>query len=86
MLAETSNLPVKAVARRLGISVSKLYQLAASRKISHYRIGGKLLFSQEDISAFLSGCRVGVAAAAATPQSRPPLKHLDLSPSYPTAR
>jgi len=41
---------VKAAARQLGISVSKLYQLVASRQISHYRIGGKILFSQQDIA------------------------------------
>jgi excisionase family DNA binding protein len=85
MLTEPSNLSVKAAARRLGISVSKLYQLAASRSIGHYRIGGKILFSSQDIEAFLTGCRVGVAATvAAAPATRPRLKHLNLS--YPTAR
>ena len=87
MLADTTNLSVKTAARRLGISASKLYQLAACRKISHYRIGGKILFSDDDIAAFLNGCRVGVAATAtATPQPRPRLKHLNLTSAYPTAR
>lgn len=86
MLAETSNLSVKAAARRLGISVSKLYQLVSARRIGHYRIGGKILFSEQDVEVFLTGCRVGVAAtAAATPAPRPRLKHVRLS-SYPTAR
>jgi excisionase family DNA binding protein len=86
VVVETTNLSVKAAALRLGISVSKLYQLVGCRKIGHYRIGGKILFAEEDIAAFLGGCRVGVAAAAATPQIRPRLKHLNLSPAYPTAR
>lgn len=78
MVAESSNFPVKAAARRLGISVSKLYQLAAQHRIGHYRIGGKILFSEQDITTFLAGCRVSVAAApaAATPIPRPQLKHV----------
>jgi excisionase family DNA binding protein len=86
MAPETTNLSVKTAARRLGVSVSKLYQLAACRKIGHYRVGGRILFAEEDITAFLGNCRIGVAAAAATPTSRPRLKHLNLSGAYPTAR
>lgn len=81
MVTESSNFPVKAAARRLGISVSKLYQLAAQHRIGHYRIGGKILFSEQDIAAFLAGCRVGVAAApaAATTVPQLKLKHLKLT-------
>jgi excisionase family DNA binding protein len=82
MLTESANLPVKEAARRLGISVSKLYQLAAGRRIGHYRIGGKILFSEQDIAAFLSGCRVGVAAdtpVASAPRVPLKLKHIRLS-------
>jgi excisionase family DNA binding protein len=65
--------------KKIGISPSKLYQLIAARQIAHYRVGGKILFSDEDIIAFLAGCRVGVAAApAATPRPRLQLKHLKL--------
>ena len=86
MLLEAHNIPVKDAAKRLGISVSKLYQLAASRQIGHYRIGGKILFAEQDITALLAGCRVSVAVTpAVTPIPRPRLKHLNLS-SYPTAR
>ena len=80
MLTESSNFPIKVAARRLGVSVSKLYQLTAARKIGFYRIGGKILFSEQDITEFLAACRVGVAAApvAATRLSRPRLKHVRL--------
>ena len=78
---------VREAANKIGISPSKLYQLASSRKISHYRVGGKILFGEDDVSAFLATCRVGVAAPApATPQTRPRLKHLNLTAAYPTAR
>ena len=80
MLAETSNLPVKAAAQRLGVSVSKLYQLAAARQIGHYRIGGKILFSQQDIEAFLTGCRVGIKTPdTIAPAPRLRLKHISLN-------
>ena len=78
---------VREASRKIGISASKLYQLASSRKIGHYRIGGKIVFSDDDIAAFLNGCRVGVVATvSATPQPRLRLKHLNLTPAYPTAR
>lgn len=79
MLTETSNLSVKAAARRLGISVSKLYQLAAARRIAFYRIGGKIVFSNADVEAFMQSCRVGVAVSQpATPRIRVKLRHLRL--------
>jgi excisionase family DNA binding protein len=66
-------------AKRIGISASKLYQLTAARQIGHYRVGGKILFSEQDVAAFLETCRVGAAApVAATPQPRIQLKHLKL--------
>lgn len=49
---------VKETAGRIGISTSKLYQLASARAIGFYRIGGKIVFTEEDISAYLASCRV----------------------------
>lgn len=71
---------VSEAAKRIGISASKLYQLVAARAICHYRIGGKILFSDADIDAFLASCRVGAAAPLATaPRGQIKLKHLKLS-------
>jgi excisionase family DNA binding protein len=50
--------PVKEAAKKLGISATKLRQLVSRREISFYRIGGKILFSDELIQDFLAGCRV----------------------------
>ena len=67
-------------AKRIGISPSKLYQLAAARVISHYRIGGKIVFSDADVDAYLASCRVGaVAPVPATPLARVKLRHLKFS-------
>ena len=49
---------VKEAAKRLGISQSKLYQLVSVRKIAHYRVGGKIVFAEADLTAYLNSCRV----------------------------
>ena len=70
---------VNEVARRIGISASKVYQLVSARRIAHYRIGGKIIFSEPDVASFLESCHVGTAApVAAVPHMRPKLKHLSL--------
>jgi excisionase family DNA binding protein len=67
-------------ANRIGISKSKLYQLVAARAIVHYRVGGKILFSESDVDSFLASCRVGAVTTVATaPRFQPKLKHLRLS-------
>ena len=71
---------VPEVAKILGISASKLYQLVAGRRIAHYRVGGKILFMAEDVAAYLATCRVGaVAPIASAPRVQIKLKHLRLS-------
>jgi len=73
---------VSEAAKRIGISASKLYQLVSARHIAHYRVGGKIIFSESDVDAYLATCRVGAAATAGraniTSASRPRLKHLKL--------
>jgi excisionase family DNA binding protein len=67
-------------ARKIGISASKLYQLVAARQIAHYRVGGKIIFSEDDIASFLAGCRVSATPAAnITQPPRLKLKHITLS-------
>ena len=73
-------LTVKQAATRLGISASKLYQLVSERAVAHYKVGGKLLFGESDLDAYLESCRVGVAPkrTAAPTRGLPKLKHLKL--------
>ena len=67
-------------AKRIGISASKLYQLVEARRIAHYRIGGKIVFAEADIDAFLATCRVGAATPeVAAPRVPVKLKHLRLA-------
>ena len=49
---------VKEAAKKLGISQSKLYQLVSLRLIAHYRVGGKIVFADADLAAYLESCRV----------------------------
>jgi excisionase family DNA binding protein len=69
---------VKMVAGRLGISPSKLYQMVARREIPHYRIGGKILLSEEDVQEYLASCEVKKAEAS---KAKPPpvkLRHVTI--------
>ena len=71
---------VREAAKRIGISASKLYQLLAAKRISHYRIGGKIVLSEADVEHFLETCRVAAAAAeTVVTRERPRLKHIKLS-------
>ena len=42
----------------IGVSESTLYTLVSQKKITHLRIGGKILFRQQDIDEFLESCVV----------------------------
>ena len=88
MATTTTTLNVGEAARRIGISPSKVYQLASARRISHYRIGGKIVFTEADVLAFLDACHVVVTTGAAggMPAVPPPpraafnLRHVALGP------
>jgi excisionase family DNA binding protein len=68
-------------AKKIGVSCSKLYQLVSARAIAHYRIGGKIVFFDSDVEAYLASCRVGAVTPSMTaPRLRPKLKHLSLRP------
>lgn len=49
---------VREAALKLGVSRLRLYLMAAHREIAHYRVGGKILFSDADIDAYLASRRV----------------------------
>lgn len=53
-------LTVTEAAKFLGVSASKLYELARHGRIAHYRIDRKILFKLEDLTAFARVCRIGV--------------------------
>jgi excisionase family DNA binding protein len=66
-------------AKKIGVSSSKLYQLVSARAIAHYRIGGKIIFSDQDLDAYLASCRVGAITPSVTaPRVQLRLKHVTL--------
>ena len=70
---------VAQAAKQIGISESKLYQLVAARAIAHFRVGGKILFSDADVEAYLESCHVGAVTSTVTaPRVQLKLKHLSL--------
>lgn len=72
-------LNISETAKRIGVSSSKLYQLVSARAISHYRIGGKIVFSDQDVDAYLQSCRVGAVTPVVTaPRIAIKLKHVTL--------
>jgi excisionase family DNA binding protein len=72
---------VAEVAKKIGVSCSKLYQLVSARAIAHYRIGGKIVFFDSDVDAYLASCRVGAVTPSVTaPRMHPKLKHVSLRP------
>jgi excisionase family DNA binding protein len=68
---------VKEAAKRLGISQSKLYQLVSVRKIAHYRVGGKIVFAEADLTSYLEQCRVETGEIAPHRPSGGVFKNLD---------
>jgi len=74
-------LTVKQSASLLSISASKVYELVAARRISHFKIDGKILFEEADLTAFKESCRVGVAEHTPPPIPRLTLKHVSLGPA-----
>jgi excisionase family DNA binding protein len=68
-------LTVEQVAGMLQLSTSKVYQL--KEKIGHYKVGGSVRFSEEDVYAYLGTCKVN-GEKARKPAPRPRLKHLQV--------
>jgi excisionase family DNA binding protein len=73
---------IREASKQLGISPSTLYHLVAARKITHHRIGSKILFDEDDIAGFKAACRISAAAPITPPPAlRLKLKHITLSRS-----
>ena len=64
-------LSVKEAAKRMGVSASKLYQLASERKVAHFRIGGKIVFLESDLEAYLLACRIEPKGRTSSPPPGP---------------
>lgn len=43
--------------KRLGISIWTLYRWSKKGKLSHIRLGKKILFDPQDLEKFISDCR-----------------------------
>ena len=51
---------VKEASRLLTIGKSTLYRLSAAKSIPHYRVGGRLVFSENELLAFMEDHSVGL--------------------------
>jgi excisionase family DNA binding protein len=71
-------LTVKVVAERLALSVSKVYQLIEVGDLAHYRLGGAIRVSDEQLTEYLQGTERKPGRPQSKPGSRPRLKHLTL--------
>lgn len=60
-------LTVKEIAGRLKVSLSKAYALIDAGEIAHYRIGGSIRVSEEQLQEFLDRARQGRRAAREPP-------------------
>jgi excisionase family DNA binding protein len=75
-------LTVPEVAKRLKISPATVYQLCASRKLAHVRLGagrGAIRIKEEDLLAFLAGRTVRPEEPAAPLPTQVKLKHLKIN-------
>jgi excisionase family DNA binding protein len=54
---QRTRMPLEEAAEWLGITPRHLRRLVAERKVSHYRIGGRLIFAVPDLEALLARCR-----------------------------
>jgi len=71
-------LTVKQLAHRLGLSTSKCYELIARGEIVHYRMGGSIRVSEDQLKAYLERTERGGEPPRKTPIPRARLKHISL--------
>jgi excisionase family DNA binding protein len=68
-------LSAREVAKATGLSVWSLYDLARQHRIPHRRLGRKVVFTAESLTAFLQGSDVPLSSERPTngdaPQPRP---------------
>jgi excisionase family DNA binding protein len=71
-------LTAKQVAEMLGLSRSKVYELASSAKLPSYRFDGALRFESSDVETFITASRV---RPSPMPTARQPLRSVALTMS-----
>jgi putative molybdopterin biosynthesis protein len=71
-------LKVTEVADRLSISLSMAYQLIETGAITHYRIGGAIRISEEQLSEYLKETERRPERPRSRTGPRPRLKHLSI--------
>ena len=68
-------LKVGEVAKRLGLSISKVYQLVDRREIGHHRMDGAIRISEEQVAEYLEETRQD-RGGSIRPSRRPPRPRL----------
>lgn len=58
----TNMLSVGAVAKRLAVSKSSVYELIGKGDLPHYKVGGRKVVALADLERYLDGCRVASVA------------------------
>ena len=73
-------LRVSDVAKRLSLSVSKVYELCEKRLIAYHKIGGSIRISETQLSEFLDATQQERGAKERPTQKlpRPRLRHIKL--------
>ena len=74
-------LTVSAVAERLSVSASLVYQMIESGKLAHHRIGtgrGTIRISETDLESYLAECHHELQPPTAKSSCKSRLKHIRL--------
>ena len=73
-------LRVSDVAKRLSLSVSKVYELVERKHLAHHKIGGSIRISEQQLADFLDQTRQerGATERSTRRLPRPRLRHLTL--------
>ena len=73
-------LRVSDVAKRLSLSVSKVYELVDRKQLAHHKIGGAIRVSEQQLAEFLDQTRQerGATERPTRRLPRPRLRHLTL--------
>ena len=78
----TEMLTAKQTAIRLGLSLRKVYELAADDALTSYRVSPRRIsFAESDVDAYLASCRYVTARPSVVAVSRPHVASVSLAAS-----